>query len=65
MTTTIAISNDTRDELKEFGLKGETYEDILKRILKSAKDRQLQDLLMDEKDTITVKEALNRAKAKW
>ena len=63
MKTTITISANTRDQIKEFRNKGETYNDILTRILNSAKERQLQELLMDEKDTLTIAEArakLNR-----
>ena len=65
MNTTIAISMETRNELQEFGTKGETYEDILKKLLESAKQRQLQELLMDESDTVSVRDALDRAKNRW
>ena len=57
MNTTIAISREIRDQIKEYGNKGETYDDILARILNSAKERQLQELLMDEKGTMTIAEA--------
>lgn len=33
MTTTIALSEDTRDRLKAYGRKGETYEDIIIRFM--------------------------------
>jgi len=65
VNTTISISTDIRDEIKEFGQKGETYDDILKRILESAKQRQLHDLLMDETGTVPVRKALQRAKKRW
>jgi len=65
MNTTIAISASIRDQIKEFGIKGETYDEILARLLNSAKERQLQELLMDEKGTITIDEALTRAKKRW
>ncbi len=64
-TTTIALPKKLQEELKEFGNKGESYSEILERLLKSAKERQLQDLLMDEKDTIPIEEALSEAKKKW
>jgi len=64
-TTTIAIKKELREKIIEFGLKGETYSDIIERILESAKKRQIQDLLMDEKGFVHVKDALERAKAKW
>jgi predicted CopG family antitoxin len=65
MNTTIAISNDIRDKIKEFGQKGETYDEIIARLLESAKNRQLQELLMDETDCIPIEEALARAKKRW
>jgi predicted CopG family antitoxin len=65
MNTTIAISEDVRDMIKEFGSKGETYDDILKKMLNSARERQLQELLMDDADCIPVEEALAKARKKW
>jgi predicted CopG family antitoxin len=35
--TTIQISKDTREELKKLGIKGETYDEIIKKLLKLAK----------------------------
>lgn len=63
--TTIAVSTNVRDEIKEFGSKGESYDQILLRLVKSNKERQLQALLLDEKDTVLVKDALAKAKEKW
>jgi len=60
MNTTISISTEIRDKIKEFGHKGETYEVILERLYDSAKERQLYDLLMDDSDCITLKEATKR-----
>ena len=54
-----------RDKLQEFGYKGETYADIIKKLYESAKERQLQELLMDEQDTLSVREALSKAQKKW
>ena len=65
MNTTIAISDDIRDEIKEFGSKGETYDQILRKLLASAKERQLQELLMDESDCVPIGQALERAKKRW
>lgn len=64
MTTTIAISQNIRDRIKEFGMKGETYDDILARLLTNAEERQLQELLMDTKGTITLSEARARINKK-
>ena len=65
MNTTIAISPEIRDQIKEFGNKGETYDDILAKLLNSAKERQLQELLMDDKDCVPIDDAIARAKKKW
>lgn len=63
--TTIAIKCDIKEKIKEFGNKGDTYSDIILRLLESAKERQLQDLLMNEDDTISIEEALANAKKQW
>ena len=60
MATTIAVSEDIRDRLKEMGNKGETYDEIIERILKMVREKQLQEILMDTKSTITLKEARAR-----
>jgi hypothetical protein len=65
MNTTIAVSKELRDQIKEFGNKGEKYDEILSRLLDSAKERQLHDLLMDEKGTVPINEALARARKRW
>jgi hypothetical protein len=62
MNTTIAVSTVIRDQIKEFGSKGETYDDILFRLLKSARDRQIHDLLLDETNTLSIREARARLK---
>ncbi|WP_455279609.1 DUF7557 family protein [[Eubacterium] cellulosolvens] len=35
--TTIQVSKDVRDKLKDLGKKGETYDEILKKILRLSK----------------------------
>jgi hypothetical protein len=37
--TTIQISKDTRDELKKLGIKGETYDEIIKKLIAQAKKK--------------------------
>lgn len=63
--TTIALPKQTKEEIMEFGNKGETYSDIVRRLLKSAKERQLQDLLMDEEGCTPVRGALKEAEKRW
>ncbi len=63
--TTIAIGKDVKEQMDEFGYKGETYSDIIARLIKSVKQRQLHDLLMSEEGTIPIEEALTNAKKQW
>lgn len=63
--TTIAVTREVKEKVKEFGLKGETYSEIIERLVESAIKRQLHDLLWDDKNTISIEEALKRAKKKW
>ncbi|MBI5223443.1 hypothetical protein HY990_03400 [Candidatus Micrarchaeota archaeon] len=37
MNTTISITSETRELLKQFGTKGSTYEDILKNLMEIAR----------------------------
>lgn len=63
--TTIAITKDVKERMSGFGYKGETYSDIIVRLIESAKQRQLHDLLMSEEGTIPIEEALANAKKQW
>lgn len=63
--TTIAITNEDKEKMKEFGMKGETYAEIVRRLIKSAEDRMLNDLLFNSEGFVPVKDALERAKKKW
>jgi len=38
--TTIELSKETRDRLKKLGKKGETYDEIIRRLLELAKERE-------------------------
>ncbi len=39
-TTTIPLSKETRDLLKKFGQKGETYDELLRRLLEMAEQME-------------------------
>lgn len=63
--TTIAVPKSLKEQMQEFGCKGETYSEIIARLLESAKERQIHDLLMSEEGTISIDEALSNAKKQW
>jgi predicted CopG family antitoxin len=64
-TTTIAIAKNVKEEMSQFGNKSESYSDIIMKLIKSAKERQLHDLLMNEEGCISIEEALANAKKRW
>ncbi len=63
--TTIQLSKETKDKISSFGMKGESYEEILKKIYSIAVKEQLREFLLSSEDTIPIEEALKRAKKKW
>jgi len=64
-TTTISIAKETRDKIKEFGVKGETYTDILERLYASAQERLLHDILLSNKDAIPIQQAIKESHEQW
>jgi len=63
--TTIAVSREVKAQIMEFGNKGETYSEILTRLIESARQRQLHDLLMSKENTISLEEARSALDKKW
>lgn len=37
--TTIQLLKETRDELKKLGVMGETYDDVIRRLIRKAKEK--------------------------
>jgi len=64
-TTTIAINTMVKEEMQQFGNKGESYSEIILKLIKSAKERQLHDILMDERGFVPIEEALKEAEKRW
>jgi hypothetical protein len=42
-TTTISLSNETKELLREFGQKGETYDEIVRRLIARASIKELDE----------------------
>ena len=55
--TTIQLSKETKEKISSFGLKGESYEEILKRIYSLAVKEQLKEFLMSGGNYISIEEA--------
>ena len=65
MTSTIQLSKETKDLISTFGIKGDTFEAIIKRLYGLAVQEQLRQFLMSSENCVPVKDALKRAKEKW
>ena len=65
MATTISISNDMKTKLKNIGMVGDSYEDIIRRMYEIARKKILFAYLYDTSNSITIDEAITQAKEKW
>ncbi len=63
--TTIQLSKETKDKISSFGVKGESYDEILKRIYSLAVKEQLKEFLMSDEGFIPIEEAIKEADKKW
>ena len=63
--TTIQLSKETRNKISSFGIKGESYDEILKRIYNLAVKEQLREFLMSDESYISIEEARKELNKKW
>ncbi len=63
--TSIQLSKEIKDKISTFGVKGESYDEILRRIYKLAVKEQLRDFLMSSEGFIPIEEAIKEADKKW
>lgn len=63
--TTIQLSRETKDKIASFGVKGESYDKILKRIYSIAAKAQLKEFLMSDEGFIPIEAAIKEADKKW
>jgi predicted CopG family antitoxin len=62
MASTISISKETKEKLKNLGRTGDSYEDVIKKMYEITKSQILLNYLYDETDCITIDEARRRLK---
>jgi predicted CopG family antitoxin len=65
MATTISISNDLKEKLKNLGRAGDTYEDVIKKMYEVTRKQILVNYLHDTSDSISIDEAINEAEKRW
>jgi hypothetical protein len=63
--TTIQLSKETKNQISSFGIKGESYDKILKRIYDLAVKEQLRQFLMSSEECISIDEARKELNKKW
>jgi len=64
-TSTIQLSKETKNKISSFGVKGESYDKILKRIFSLAVKEQLKEFLMSDEGFISIEEARKELDEKW
>ncbi len=62
MATTIAISNELKDKLRNLGRAGDSYEDVIRKMYEIAHKQLLRDYLYDESDSVSIDDAIAYAK---
>ena len=62
--TTIQLSKEMKNKIASFGIKGESYEEILKRIYSMAVKEQLKEFLMSSEGFVPIEEAIKEADKK-
>jgi len=65
VTTTIQISKETKEKISSFGAKGESYDEIIKKIYSFAVKEQLRRFLMSSDGFIPIEEAIKEAEKRW
>ncbi|MBI3036713.1 hypothetical protein HYY73_03080 [Candidatus Woesearchaeota archaeon] len=65
MATTISISSDLREKLRNLGRAGDSYEDVIRRMYEMTHRNLLMTYLYDKSDSLTIDEAIAEARKKW
>ena len=64
-TTTIQLSRETKSKIDTFGLKGESYDEVLKRIYSLAVKEQIKEFLLSSDNTISIEDARKELNKLW
>ncbi len=56
MNTTIQISKETKELISTFGSKGDTYEEIIKKLYQSACENELKKFMEPSKNYMSLEE---------
>ena len=64
-TTTIQLTKETKEKISSFGVKGESYDEILRRVYSLALKEQLRQFLMSSEGYISIEDARKEAEKRW
>jgi len=65
MATTIAVSNEMKEKIRNLGRAGDSYDDIIRRMYAAACENMLRSYLYDTSDSVPIDEAIQRARKQW
>lgn len=65
MVTTISLSDEMKEKLRNLGKAGDTYDDIIRRMYEATKKNLLLQYLYDGSDSVDINEALAEARKRW
>lgn len=65
MASTISISEEMKEKLRNLGRAGESYEDVIRRMYELTRKNMIMAYLYDETDSVPIDEAIARAKKRW
>ena len=65
MATTISLSQEMKENLKNLGRTGDSYEDVIRRMYEISKKQILLNYLYDTSESVSVDEAIREAKQQW
>ncbi len=65
MATTISISVDLKEKIRNLGRAGDSYEDVIRRMYEMTRRNLLMTYIYDLSDSVTIDEAIAEARKKW
>ena len=65
MTTTISISLEIKEKLRNLGKAGDSYDDVIRRMYEFTRKNMLLEYLYDNSDSVSIDEAISDARKQW
>jgi len=65
MVTTISLSEEMKEKLRNLGRAGDSYDDILRKMYEATKKHLLLQYLYDTSDCVSIDEAIAEARKRW